>query len=322
MNAVVNTTLVGESPSLLSRSVAVAGAMAFRPVADRLPLDGPVLAGVRLLVDGIGMIAPPSRTHRRMIRYGSREALWVQAPGASAERGVILYLHGGGFVVGSSVAYRALASRLSRDSGAVVIVPNYPKAPESRFPVAANDVLAWYMDLIQEGHSTEKLILAGDSAGAHLAAGVLTELKRDDMPCGVVMFSPLLDLRMTDAEARARRRRDPLSAVALGRRAVAAYVTDEDHTDRRVDVLATDHSHWPPTLIQVGGREMLLEDARALSERLDDGSVHHELQIWRGQVHAFQLMSFITPEARHALRHAAEFISDRLDAAAPNMLVA
>jgi acetyl esterase/lipase len=235
----------------------------------------------------------------------------VQAQGASVANGILLHLHGGGFVFGSSRSHRGFAVILSRRTGRPVFLPDYRLAPEHPYPAAADDCLAVYRTLLDRGISAAGIAVSGDSAGGHLAACLLADLKRHDlpMPSHAVFFSPWLDLSGELAEGRDRVRRDPFVAPSAIQKCRRAYLGDRNPRAERPDVLAADKSGWPPALIQVGDTECLLEDARRLADSLRAAGVACELQEWPGQVHVFPVFANLVPEGRKAIRYVADFVS-------------
>jgi acetyl esterase/lipase len=281
-----------------------------RPMADRGVPHGMSLAMTRAAFAAAGQGRLPRGTQVWQARYGSVRGLWVRAPKASAANGAILHLHGGGFVFGSSRSHRALAFSLSKATGCPVFLPDYRRAPEHPFPAAADDVLITYRELVRRGFDPARITVSGDSAGGHLAAGLLADLARcgDRLPANLVLLSPWLDLTISEATDRDRRSRDPYVAPSYLKRARWAYVGRAPLTDPRLAPLESDFSGWPPVLIQVGGTECLLGDSERLAAALVAAGVPCELQVWPGQVHVFQAFASAVPEGRAALRYLGEFV--------------
>jgi acetyl esterase/lipase len=167
----------------------------------------------------------------------------------------------------------------------------------------------------EESASNRTVAIAGDSAGGQLA--VATSLgalaHRSPPPDGMLLMSPVVDLTCQLAMARETRRRDPFASARSATRALSLYVGDAHPTDPRVNVLAADLTGLPPTLIQVGGREMLLDDSRQLAERMRAAGASVRLQVFRGQIHVFQALFRLLPEARHALHLSGAFLTDRAE---------
>jgi acetyl esterase/lipase len=237
---------------------------------------------------------------------------WVRGPGATRTDAAIVYLHGSGYVICSTRTHRGLTSRLSHLTGLPVFSVDYRLAPEHRFPAAADDVLAAFRWVVAAGTPAHRIVVAGDSAGGHLTVDLALELHRagETGPAAHVLFSPLFDLTFTLSSQRERVRRDPMISAASARRLVGLYTagTDQDHPRLRLDLAGA--PALAPTLIQAGGAEMLVDDARHLAEQLRRTGGRCELEVWPRQMHVFQALPRLVPEARPALRRAAAFIRE------------
>ncbi|PXW99938.1 acetyl esterase/lipase [Mycolicibacterium moriokaense] len=239
---------------------------------------------------------------------------WVYGAGVPRDRAdtAIYFVHGSGYVLCSPRTHRRLTSWLSRLTGLPVFSVDYRLAPRHRFPSAADDVRSGWDWLTHDlGLAPEKTIVAGDSAGGHLSVDLL--LQPDVAhPSALVLLSPVVDLTFTLARTRERVRQDPAIRSHDAVRLIELYCAgiDSNHPRLKLDV-ATGRT-LPPTLIQAGGAEMLAADAIALADdiRIADGEC--ELQIWPDQVHVFQTLPRMTPEARPAMRHISDFIAHAL----------
>lgn len=302
-------------PSARSRLVAAMMSRTMRPLTDALSLHGLQLWVLRTLALGAGggLSLLPRGARSTPIRLGTVPCLRVRAQSVAPGAATVLYLHGGGYVFGSPRTHRKLALRLSAASGTEVVLPDYRLAPEHPFPAAAEDAYAAYRALLDEGTAAERIVLAGDSAGAHLACTLLGDITRDGlpMPAAALLWSPPLDWTGATAAERDRIARDPLVSPRAGARCSLAYI-GTDAADPRLAVLDGNLSGWPPVLIQAGGTECLLTDAEHLAESLAAAGVPCEMQVWPGQVHVFQALAALVPEARAAIDYAGRFISDQL----------
>lgn len=237
---------------------------------------------------------------------------WVLAAGVGMGARAIYYVHGSAYVICSPRTHRKLAARLSEATGLPVFVVDYRLAPEHRFPAAADDVEAGYRWLLHQGFTAADVVVAGDSAGGHLICDLLLAHAAEPafQPAGVVLFSPLIDLTLTLAEQQEKDTgRDPAMAAAPARAVVALYTVGQrsDHPRLRLDFARADR--LPPVLTQAGGAEMLAADARYLHEQLTGNGGTSTCEIWPGQVHVFQALPRVAPEAKPALRRAADFIA-------------
>ncbi|MDL4821820.1 alpha/beta hydrolase [Actinomadura opuntiae] len=238
---------------------------------------------------------------------------WVRGPGVGRDDTVILYLHGSAYLLCSARTHRGLTSRLSAATGLPVFACDYRLAPEHRFPYAAADVRQAYDWLRQTcGYDADRIVVAGDSAGGHLAVDLALQLERDGLPglAALVLFSPLIDLSLQPAERRERIRRDPMISAATARRLVGQYIRDADPESPRLVLAPQAGERMPPTLVQAGGAEMLAADAEHLAEVITAGGGRCELQIWPGQMHVFHALPRIIPESRAALSEAAAFVRE------------
>jgi acetyl esterase/lipase len=273
-----------------------------RILAGVMDTFGPPLAGARAeKVDGV---LPDGR---RVVGE------WVRAPGVEATDSAIYFVHGSGYALCSPRTHRRLTSWLSRLTGLPVFVVDYRLAPRHRFPTAADDVRAGWDWLI--GHVPPgRIVVAGDSAGGHLTVDLLLQPGVTAKPAAMVLFSPLIDLTLGLARAREALRRDPAIRVADAARLLKLYIRGVDPTHQRLTLDVAGGPALPPSLIQAGGAEMLLGDARRLAADIRTGGGHCELQVWPDQVHVFQALPRLSPEAAKAMAYAARFITTSLRA--------
>ena len=211
----------------------------------------------------------------------------------AGEDTVVLYLHGGGYVIGSPATHRELARRLSAASGSSVLVIDYRLAPESPFPAAVEDAVSAYRWLLAQGHTPENLSIAGDSAGGGLTVATLVRLKENDVPlpaCGVCL-SPWVDMEGIGDSMTSRAHADPMvqrdGLVAMA----GVYLDGADPRTPLAAPLYADLSGLPPLLIQVGTRETLYDDATRLAQRAKDAAVEVVFEPWEEMIHVWHLFS-------------------------------
>lgn len=292
-----------------------------RPVISHLPGG---YAGVRLtrrLVAGyLALLGPElAGSQVRQVREQAPGGLtvrgeWVRGPGVRRTDAVVLYLHGSGYAICSARTHRGLTSRLSGMTGLPVFACDYRLAPHHRFPAAADDVRAAYDWLVGRGWDPARIVLAGDSAGGHLAVDLALELSRTEaiIPSAMVLLSPLADLTFGLAGERDLLRADPMVSPQRARRLLDLYTGGADAMHPRLALDFRGARALPPTLIQAGAAEMLAADAEYLAERLRDADTRCELEIWPDQMHVFQAAPVLIPEAEVALGRAAAFIRAEL----------
>jgi acetyl esterase/lipase len=238
---------------------------------------------------------------------------WVCAPGfqsgATADGWVMLYLHGSGFAACSPRTHRALVSRLSDVCGMPVFTLEYRLGPEHKFPAGHDDSLAAYRWLLAEGHAPERVVIAGDSAGGHLAVWIALEALARGVPApaALILMSPFLQPSWALARERDAETPDPFLVPELSRM-VNRYL-DGAEADPSIDLLTRSLDGLPPVLLQVGATECLAAAAEVFAQRVGAAGGSCELQIWPGQVHVFQTMSRLVPEASAAIGEIGRFVS-------------
>jgi len=226
------------------------------------------------------------------------KGLWVSAAGASSAQPIV-WLHGGAFVLGSSLSYRAFGAALSAASGARVLLVDYPLSPEHRFPVAL-DMIG---DLLDDLGGAP--IIGGDSAGANLAVAVLQA--RGDEAAGCILLSPYLDLTHSGATVATHAPRDPFVDVATMPATAATYLGDADPADPRASPLFGSVAGFPPTLIQCGSEEVLADDALRFAARLREAGRDVLLQQWVGMIHCWPIFFDRIDEGHEAIRQMGNF---------------
>jgi monoterpene epsilon-lactone hydrolase len=262
------------------------------------------------IMDAFGPPMAGTRTEPIDVRHDGRRVVgeWVRAPGIPTRPGAIYFVHGSGFALCSPRTHRRLTSWLSRLTDLPVFAVDYRLAPRHRFPTAADDVRAGW-DWLTSQVPPDRVVIAGDSAGGHLAVDLL--LQPDvaaNGPAALTLFSPLIDLTLELARAREDLRRDPAIRANDAARLVALYTNGVDPAHRRLKLDVAGGPTLPPTLIQAGGAEMLLADARHLAADIRAGGGRCTLQVWPDQVHVFQALPRLSAEAVKAMKHVARFI--------------
>jgi monoterpene epsilon-lactone hydrolase len=234
--------------------------------------------------------------------------------GPAGEDSAIYFVHGSGYALCSPRTHRRLVAWLSRLTGLPVFSVDYRLAPRHRFPTAADDVRAGW-DWLAQQLAPERIVVAGDSAGGHLSVDLL--LQPDVAhPAGLALFSPLVDLTFGLARTRELLRRDPAIRAADAAKLIRLYCAGTDLTHPRLTLDVAGGRKLPPTLIQAGGAEMLVADSRRLAKDVTAAGGDCELQVWPDQVHVFQALPRLTPEAKPAMRQVAAFVAKSLRASA------
>jgi acetyl esterase/lipase len=240
-------------------------------------------------------------------------AEWVSAAGADASRAV-LYLHGGGYAIGSINTHRRLAFDISAASGARVLLLDYRLAPEHPFPAAVDDAATAWRWLLKQDLAADKLAIAGDSAGGGLAIATLVNLRDQKLglPACAVAISPWVDLEGVGTSMTARSAQDPMvQKPGLGWMA-DMYLAGKDPRTPLAAPLHADLSGLPPLLVQVGTAETLLDDATRIAERLHSAGGEVKLSVWPNMLHVFPLFAPILSEGMDGCREIGQFIKARM----------
>ena len=240
----------------------------------------------------------------------------LRAPGADPKR-VLLYLHGGGYVMGSPNTHRSLAGELSRAAQATVLLPDYRLAPEAPFPAAVDDAVAAYQWLLGQGLAAQQLAIAGDSAGGGLTAATLLALRDRGlpMPCAGVCISPWSDLNCSNASYQTRAAADPMITDADITLMAATYLAGADAKQPLASPNRADLRGLPPLLIQVGRDEMLLDDAVVLHEAARSAGVESTLEIWDDMIHVWHAFHPMLPEGKQGIARIGEYLRERFTTA-------
>ena len=243
------------------------------------------------------------------VNAGGVPAHWLDAPGTSTGR-VLVFLHGGGYELGSVRSDGELAARLGRASGMRVLFPEYRLAPEHPFPAAIDDTLAaWRWLRTDQGLSARSIAVAGDSAGGGLTVAVLVATREagEVLPAAAVLMSPTVDLTSSGASMTERVEQDPISTPAMLRQFASDYLAGADPKTPLASPLFASLSGLPPLLVQVGTADLLLSDSERLATAAAQAGVNVILKIGEGLPHVYQLM-LGTPEAAEATEQIGKFL--------------
>jgi monoterpene epsilon-lactone hydrolase len=248
------------------------------------------------------------------INAGGVPAVWVIAPGARFDR-AILYLHGGGFQIGSTNSHAELMVNISRAAGCAVLGLNYRRAPEYIYPIAIQDTRAAYDWLCQQMKSPSYIGLAGDSAGGNLVLLLVLALRDEGkhMPAGAALLSPWTDLTAQGASYKSPPTIDPIHQRPMVMALAKTYLGGRDAASPLVSPLFADFHGLPPLLVQVGDREILLSDSVSLAEACAAKNVTVDLTVWSNMFHVFQQFSNDLVEARSAIAAIGRFFHERLN---------
>ena len=235
-------------------------------------------------------------------------------PGSDPSR-VLMFFHGGGYCSGSIQSHRRLVTEAGRAAGIRTLAIGYRLAPENPFPAAYDDALTAWRFLRDQNFAPQHIAIGGDSAGAGLTLGLIDCLRdaHEELPACAWLISPWTDLTMSGSTLVSKAAIDPLIHKEYLNELADAYLpAGMDRRDPRVSPLYAALENFPPTLIQVGSNETLLDDATRLAARAGAANVAVTLEIWPNMIHAWMLWNAHLEDGRRALANAGSFIRAHL----------
>ena len=247
------------------------------------------------------------------VSAGGVPAEWISAPGARRDRAV-LYLHGGGYVIGSPRSHRHLAAAIAAAGQATGLLLDYRLAPEHPFPAAVEDAIAAYRWLLDQGIAPGHIVVGGDSAGGGLTVATLVALRDAGvpLPAGGVCISPWTDLTFSGASYRTRVQSDPIVSRPGIDGMAQAYLGAASPRNPLASPLFADLRGLPPLLIQVGSDEVLLDDAVELADRAKAAGVDATLEVWDRMIHVWHWFLPMLDEAEGAIGNVGRFVRGRI----------
>jgi epsilon-lactone hydrolase len=256
--------------------------------------------------DLLARFPPPPEVAVRPVNAGGVPSLTVTSADARADPTTIVYLHGGGFALGSAFGYRGMAGALAAAAAATAVVPDYRLAPEHPFPAVVDDAVRTYQWLLGRGVPPHLVTIAGDSAGAALALSLLLRLKQlgRPQPGRAVLFCPSVNLAFGPRQLNAKFSADRREF----RRMIDCYLDGHPADDPIVNPLKADLAGLPQLLIQVGTGDPFADDAHQLAEHARAHGIDVDLQLYPAETHDFHLFWSFLPEAVDAIQQAGQFI--------------
>jgi monoterpene epsilon-lactone hydrolase len=276
-------------------------------------LEGSVLemrAGMNAATAGA---PPPEGATILPVDAGGAPAEWTDADNASADAAIV-YLHGGGYTMGSLDSHRDLVANLSRSAGIRALSVDYGLAPENPFPKAVEDAVNAVQYVHAQGIAANRVIVAGDSAGGGLTAATLIALRDRGiaLPAAFVLISPWLDLTQSGATMKSLAAVDPMVSDALLGQCSEAYLKGQDAKSPLASPLFADLAGLPPLLIHVGTAEVLLDDARRFDAAAKKAGVDSTLEEWPDMIHVWHTFAGMLPEGQQAVDRVGAFIKEHL----------
>ena len=255
----------------------------------------------------------PFKTKIKPVDVDTVSAQWISV-GNFVEDCVVLYLHGGGYNIGSPYTHRDLAARISKASGARTLLIDYRLAPEHPYPAAVDDAVTAYRWLLENGYSPQNIAVSGDSAGGGLTIATLVSLRDagEPMPAAAVCLSAWTDLGGTGESIQSRLQSDPLLTPDWLQLLAKNYIRNNDPRTPLISPIYADLHDLPPILIQVGSDEILLSDSSRLAERALDAGVDITLDVWQGMWHNWHFFAALMPEAKQSIQQIGIYIRRHL----------
>jgi len=238
---------------------------------------------------------------------------WAMPEGAADDR-VLMYLHGGGYTLGSIATHRKLVGHLAKSIGCRALSLDYRLAPEHPFPAAIDDATAGFRWLIDQGIASGHVVIAGDSAGGGLTVATMLNLRDTGrpLPAAAVLLSPWTDLEGTGESMTSRRDVDVFIDPGDLTSEVARYTGGRDPRDPLISAIYADLTGLPPLLIHVGDHEVLLDDSTRLCDVAKNAGVEVSIEIWPEMLHVFQAAVGTVPESDASVAAIASWVRERL----------
>ncbi len=239
---------------------------------------------------------------------------WITVPGSDPNRR-LLYVHGGGYVIGSTATHRRLCEDIAAAAGCSILNLDYRLAPEHPFPAAVDDAIAGLQFMQENGPdgpgAAQSTFVAGDSAGGGLTLATLLAARERDvaLPNAAIGISAWTDMAVTGESITTRADADPLiTDAAMIKLMAAAYVSGGNAEDPLASPVYADYAGLPPLLLQVGDAEVLLDDTRRVTERARAAGVDVTEEVWDEMFHVWHAFAPMLPEGREAIARIGEFV--------------
>jgi acetyl esterase/lipase len=255
----------------------------------------------------------PKHVKIEPVNFNNINAEW-SIPIKTETKGVILYVHGGGYVAGSVQTHRAFVAQVAKKAKTKLLSVDYRLAPEHPFPAAIEDGINAYKWLLEQGYNSSQIVLMGDSAGGGLAIGLALKI-RDlvlPLPIAVVALSPWVDLLCEGETMLTNQKTDNMANKKGAHFFAISYAKESEYKNPYASPLYANLKGFPKILIQVSNTEILYNDATRFNEKALSEGVDITLDVWNKMPHVWQMFSPILPEARLAIRDIGTFIQECL----------
>jgi len=257
----------------------------------------------------LGQNQPPAGVRFEAVDMGGVPATLV-TPDELKTDAVLMYIHGGAYIVGRPDGYHGIGGNYAKMLGARVYMPDYRLAPEHQFPAPIDDTLRAYEWLLEQNIAASKIAFAGESAGGAMVVSVMVAAKSKGLPLPAVgsSISPWANLEHTGASMSNREGLDPLNSKAVLDILARAFLGDTLANHPLASPVFADVTGLPPILVQIGENELMLSDAMRLANHLADNRVRVNLEVWPGMFHAWHFYAGMLAEGQQALESSVRFI--------------
>ena len=261
----------------------------------------------------LGQNRPPAGVRFETVDMGGVPATLV-TPDELKTDAVLMYIHGGAYIVGRPDGYYGIGGNYAKMLGARVYMPDYRLAPEHQFPAPIDDTLRAYEWLLEQNITASKIAFAGESAGGAMVVSVMVAAKSKGLPLPAVgsSISPWANLEHTGASMSNREGLDPLNSKPVLDILARAFVGDTLANHPLASPVFADVTGLPPILVQIGENELMLSDAMRLASHLADNRVRVNLEVWPGMFHAWHFYAAMLAEGHQALESSVRFIETGL----------
>lgn len=265
----------------------------------------------------LGQNQPPAGVRFEAVDMGGVPATLV-TPDELKTDAVLMYIHGGAYIVGRPDGYHGIGGNYAKMLGARVYMPDYRLAPEHQFPAPIDDTLRAYEWLLEQNIAASKIAFAGESAGGAMVVSVMVAAKSKGLPLPAVgsSISPWANLEHTGASMSNREGLDPLNSKPVLDILARAFLGDTLANHPLASPVFADVTGLPPILVQIGENELMLSDAMRLANHLADNRVRVNLEVWPGMFHAWHFYAGMLAEGQQALESSVQFIEAGLIGAA------
>ena len=260
------------------------------------------------------MATEPTGVTYQEVDANGVSAMWVTPDGTTDINKVVMYLHGGGYVIGSIVSHARLVGHIAKAAGVRALNVDYRLAPEAPHPAAVTDAVTAYRWLLDQGIAADKIVIAGDSAGGGLTIATLLAIRDQGLahPVAAVALSPWIDLEGTGESMTSRAHVDLMVDGPALKVMADLFLNGQSPHDPLAAPLHADFTGLPPIYIQVGDEETLLDDSSRLAERAGAAGVDVRIDVFPEMQHVFQMSVGNLPEADEAVAKIGEYVRHAL----------